>query len=284
MSRTQMFAMVGAIAAAILLFVFIIFGRNTLFADSAWAFEAHAHDLRRVDNLALADDGSLYASLEVAGGQGRIVHLKSGQVTPVLEDLKRPDGLILRSGSLFVTEEVDPGRILKFDLATGESITIAQLRKPEGIGFLPDGRLVISEDLPENGRVVALSDSGTVSVIIDGLKKPEGLAVAANGDIFVAESGAGRVIKFSKGQISTVVDGLNWPDQVVLAPDGALWITEDSKTGRLIRFHGGQTVAVLSNVKQPQGIAIAKDWVYVAEQGRDRILRLRTRASLPPPQ
>ena len=66
---------------------------------------------------------------------------------------------------------------------------------------------------------------------------------------------------------------------MAIAPDGALWITEDRVGGRLLRYRSGRLETVLGGLHKPQGLAFdGCDWLYVAEQGRNRILRLRPAA------
>ena len=57
---------------------------------------------------------------------------------------------------------------------------------------------------------------------------------------------------------------------------GAIWITEDRVDGRLLRYRSGRLETIVSGLKKPQGLAFdGPDWLYVAEQGRDRIIRVR---------
>ncbi len=241
-----------------------------------WEYEVFATDLPSVDNLALAPDGSLYASLELPDGEGQIIHIRNDERTVILGDLYRPDGLILVSGFLFLTEEVEDGRVMSVNLEDQSSILITTLQKPEGIGMLSDGRLVITEDLEGEGRVVMVTLNGQVSTIARDLDKPEGLFIGGGENIYLAESGAGRVLTLTGEHSRTVVDGLQHPDQISFADDGALWITEDRADGRLMRFAGGELESILEGISNPQGLVFGDDgWLYVAEQGRDRIIRLR---------
>lgn len=241
-----------------------------------WRYSVHQTDLTEVDNLAYAPDGALYATLELARGEGRLVRVHKGRVDTLASGLNRPDGLLLRGKQLYVTEEVAEGRVLRFDLAGGgEPQVLATLHNPEGIDRLRNGNLVVGED-SVNGRLVQLHKNGTVETIIAGLNRPEGIAVAKNGTIYIAETGTGRLLAYKNGLLNTVVDDLDEPDQVELAPDGALWISEDAKPGRLLRFKDGTLETVMSGLLAPQGIAFGADGaVYLAEQGRHRILLIQ---------
>lgn len=62
---------------------------------------------------------------------------------------------------------------------------------------------------------------------------------------------------------------LQKPEGIVPLADGSLIIAEDLTTN-------GHLETIVSALKQPQGLAFdGSDWPYVAEQGRDRIIRVR---------
>ncbi len=244
-----------------------------------WIMEVYAEGLPAVDNLALGREGVLYATLERRRPDGRVVRIqqKGRRLTTVLDGLDRPDGLLVADRWLYVAEEVPQGRVIEIDLTSLATRTLAILPKPEGLGLLPDGGLVVSEDRL-GGRILRVPRrDGAVEVLTGGLDRPEGLTVARDGTIYFAETGTGRVLRLREGfAVETVVDGLDEPDQVKLAPDGALWISEDARPGRLLRFADGRLETVLSGLQAPQGIAFLPDGtVLVAEQGRARILAVR---------
>ncbi|MFQ5508735.1 MAG: hypothetical protein ACE5FN_05265 [Leptospirillia bacterium] len=237
-----------------------------------------AGNLPNVDNIAFAADGTLYLTLERITPLGKVLKISGGSVTKVLGGLHRPDGLLLDNDALFLTEEVRSGRVLRMDLATGDTTVLARLRSPEGIDRLPNGDLVIAEDA-ENGRVMQLhrDANGKVrqKVLADGLKRPEGLAVTADGTVLVAETASGKVLAIRDGNPPRIVaEGLNQPDQVEVAPDGSIWISEDAHPGRVLRVKDGDLRVMLKNLNAPQGIAFGPDRaVYISEQGENRILR-----------
>ena len=113
-------------------------------------------------------------------------------VRAIQSALRNADGLILASNALFVTEEVEHGRIIRVDLDSHNSQLVAKLRNPEGIGLLPDGNLVVSEDLQTGGRVVTVDKNGRTTPLVSGQNKPEGLAIAKDDAGWVYISGQGR--------------------------------------------------------------------------------------------
>jgi sugar lactone lactonase YvrE len=253
----------------------------TVVPAKGWRFAVYAQDLPSIENVALSQDGSVYATLEVKDGNGQVVRLKNGKRETVVAGLTNPDGLMVKGKTLYVTEETGEGRVIEVNTVTGEQRVLARLHNPEGIDFLPGGDLVLSED-SVNGRLVRLSKDGQIETILGGLNRPEGLSIARDGTIYFAETGTGRVLAFKDGNLRNIVVDLDEPDQVKLAPDGALWIAEDSPRGRLMRLKDGGLYVILSGLNSPQGMQFMPNGtVLLAEQGRGRILVI-TRDEPPP--
>ena len=247
-----------------------------------WRFRVFADNLPEVDNLAVGDDGSVYATLEKNAGKGRLVRIRHGKTENVVKGLHRPDGLRFRQQRLIVTEEVSDGRVLEIDPATGKTRVLAELNKPEGIAVLPDGDLLITEDTVQ-GRVVRIKRNGATETLLGGLNRPEGIALAGDGTLYIAETGTGRVLAWREGQLRSVVNDLDEPDQVAIGPGGGLWITEDTPRGRLLQLKNGSLNVVLSGLHSPQGMAwLPNGQLLLAEQGRGRILQV-IREPIPPP-
>ena len=241
---------------------------------AGWTLEVFETDLPEVDNIAVGPAGELYVSLEVRR-EGSVLRLSGGERRVLADGVDRADGLALGAGVLYVTEEVEDGRIIEIDLGNLSQTVITTLRNPEGIDLLPDGRLAVTEDT-NPGRLLRVSLSGEIEVLLTDLFLPEGLAVSPEGAIYFVEEGAGTLSVFKDGRTRVVVGGMNNPDQITFAPDGALWISEDARPGRLLRHHAGSLETIAEDLHAPQGIAFgAAGEVYVSEQGRDRILVLR---------
>ncbi|HEX9627929.1 MAG TPA: hypothetical protein VGA00_13405 [Acidiferrobacterales bacterium] len=240
-----------------------------------WTMTVVAERLPAVDNIAFTADGTLYATLERKAPDGALVRIESGGGEMVLSGLDRPDGLAARGATLYIAEEVTQGRVIEFSPADGSRRVLARVDGAEGIDFLPDGDLLVSEDRP-GGRILRLAADGTLTPIATGLRRPEGLCVDRAGRIFVAETLSGRILEIrERAKPRVVVLGLNQPDQIECGADGSLWITEDARPGRLLRYAGGRLETIADGLDAPQGIALRPDGsVYVAEQGRGRILHL----------
>ncbi len=243
----------------------------------SWSHHQVVGELPKVDNIAVGRNGSLYVSLERSGRNGMVLRLdRDGSQHVVARGLRRPDGLALTDAHLFVTEEVERGRVIRIDLRNFKQTIVATLNMPEGIVVQADGGLIIAEDLKVGGRVVRVRPDGRVAALVVGLQRPEGLARSRDGALYVAETGTGRILTFTKSTKHIVLSGLDRPDQIAVAPDGALWITEDKERGRLLRWSEGRLQTIVSGLERPQGIAFDRaGGIYVVEQGRNRVLRVR---------
>lgn len=259
--------------SAVFILLFTATYAEDVVAVKGWQWKVYQTGLPRVDNLLLSPTGTMYATLELGGGKGKLVAIRNGKITVLLQNLNRPDGLAIYDNYLFVTEEIEQGRILQFDLRTGLSKIRALLDNPEGIIVLPDGSLLISEDRSE-GRLVHVAPSGEMSVILNDLARPEGLRQGDDGTVYIAETGKNRVLAYKNGKIRIIVDSLREPDQLAIDSHGALWIAEDADPGRIFRFGDNKLELMIRGLASPQGMVFDRHGrLFVAEQGKNRILQ-----------
>ena len=238
-----------------------------------WTYRVLAAGLPAVDNLALGSDNSIYATLELV--QGKLIRIVDGKTSELLTKLLRPDGLVRNGSKLYLTEEVPFGRIIEYDLKSGQRRTLFHLANPEGIDIDANDELIVSED-HRLGRLLRLGKGGKVATLAANLKRPEGLCTDRHGSVFFAETGTGRVMRYKNGKIDIIIQGLHEPDQLECDADGSVWITEDSRAGRLLHYHDGRLDVIASNLVYPQGMVLLDNGsVLLAEQGRSRILVLQ---------
>lgn len=248
------------------------YSSETLQVKPGWQYRVIADGLKKVDNVVLDQQGAIYVSLEVAKEEGRIVKLTKEGATTILGGLNRADGLFYHDKHLYLTEEVESGRVIKIGLESGKVTGLARLNRPEGIDRLSNGLLVIAED-GKPGRVLTLNPETGAMQVLGKLNRPEGLCVTANDEIVVAETGEGRVLMIKDGRARVLVKGLNEPDQVECGPNGVVWITEDAASGHLFFYKGGRVAIIAKGLNYPQGMAlISPTRLYLAEQGEDRLL------------
>lgn len=197
--------------------------------------------------------------------------------------LAGPMGLALGlGGELYVVDE--PGRRVwriepdgRVDVAagTGEAgrsgdggqAKAAKLGDPVAVAISPFGELAIADYeghrvrvvLPD-GTIYRAAGTGEAGAGGEGgpgtyaqLNKPRGVAYDARGDLYIADSGSGRILKLSRGGILTNVPvkaTLSNPAGVAFDGDGGMWIA-DAGNGRVILPDGTS----VGGLEFPVGIA-----------------------------
>jgi glucose/arabinose dehydrogenase len=93
-------------------------------------------------------------------------------------------------------------------------------------------------DVPEHA--IALPAGFGISVFADGLDNPRMMTLGPDGHIYVAERGAGRILRLPDAnrdgiidQIEIAAEGLNAPSSLAFYQDGSLYVGE---TTRVLRF------------------------------------------------
>lgn len=127
--------------------------------------------------------------------------------------------------SLYVTDYMN-NRVQKFAIGDAYAITVAggngsgtaanQLKAPNGIFMLPNGRMLISEYTGrrinmwvegENEGIVVAGGNGNGSAA-DQFKSPRGNFIAANGDLYVTDMANHRIQKFSRINAAACTENL----------------------------------------------------------------------------
>jgi streptogramin lyase len=247
--------------------------------------EIVATDITLVDGLAFHPTGAILATEEYRGGGIVRVDPVSGSYTRIARDLEAPDNVVVFRGSTYLTEEAALGRILKIDNRQQMTTFASDLDDPEGLDVGPDDKLYVAEHAA-GGHVYRYSLDGsreTFGSVEDG----EGLRVLPDGSVIVAETSAGRIVRFAPdGTKTTVSEGaLTMPDGVRYDPVlDRLLVTEDAAPGRMVQVDlvTGAISVVATGLNAPQTMLIETDGsILVAEQGEDRILRLRPKGPTP---
>ena len=155
------------------------------------------------------------------------------------------DGAFGVPGTIFVSEDANPGRIIRVNPNTGDATIFvdssAMLNRPEGLAFGDFNGAALAPALytPESGanRIRKIESNGATSVFGDptavGLKFPDGLKFGPDGFLYVAEdtevgSDLGRVIRIAPDGTHTVFAG-GFTDPSALAFDptnGDLYIAD----------------------------------------------------------
>ena len=113
---------------------------------------------------------------------------------------------------------------------------------------LPDAPAPTAIPLPEvgkelpgvPGKSIALPPGFEISVFADGLDSPRMMTLGPDGHIYVAERGAGRILRLPDSdrdgivdQVQVAAEGLNAPSSLAFYQDGSLYVGE---TNRILKF------------------------------------------------
>ena len=96
--------------------------------------------------------------------------------------------------------------------ADGVPASTARMKGVSTNVVAPDGTVYFTEQSHSNARVRKIASDGRVSTLASGLSYPSGIARDASGNVYVSDSGNGRILKISAaGVISTFAGntGLN---------------------------------------------------------------------------
>ncbi len=130
--------------------------------------------------------------------------------------------------------------------AAGSSVatvvsTAAGLKHPTGLAASGDGGLYIADTL--NGCIRRLDESGKLTTVIAQLQEPTGLCYD-RGTLYIAETGAGRILKYANGTTSVLLSGLDDPQGIAVAEDGCVYIS-DTGNHRVLKVENGSMKVLL---------------------------------------
>lgn len=247
-------------------------------ASSDWQYQVFKADIDRVSALALDARGRLYISQEFSDGKGTILRQnRDGSLKTVLHGLSKPDGLAAFGHGVAVSQEADKLPLLLLQGDTTEPLFSSD--SVEGIAsdghylyVIQDkqrGRLLRYD--PSNGEVVTLreglSEGEAVTVCADGR-----LFYSEKKKGWIKQWQA-------SGEDVLVQAGLNQPGFLLCTADGLWITEDSTHMARLLLLDSsGELQVVLQHLRSAQTIiAVAPGRYLLAEQGRQRILELKRR-------
>ena len=165
---------------------------------------------------------------------------------------------------------------------------------PTGLASAEDGFLYVSDT--HNGAIRRISAKGELTTVADGLKDPMGLCWAG-GSLYVAETGANRILRLKDGKLTVVAgsgeegfqDGpaedadFSAPQCVAVAEDGTVYVS-DTANSAVRRIRGGQVDTILTrdladpesgHPVSPAGLALVGGRLYVCDSFTGTLLVLR---------
>ncbi|MCP4752495.1 MAG: SMP-30/gluconolactonase/LRE family protein [Proteobacteria bacterium] len=212
----------------------------------------------------------------------------------LVEGLVFPEGPRWRDGKLWFSD-MNAQRVMTVDLAgTLETIAVVP-QSPSGLGWLPDGRLLVvsmadrrllrleADGLKEVANLWELASHHCNDMVVDG----QGRAYIGN---FGFDLGTGEAVKPAEmimvtpdGEARVVADELLFPNGAVITPDGKTLIVGETYGARLTAFdiEGDGSLTnrrVWASVEgvAPDGICLdAEGAVWVADPAGSGVLRVR---------
>ncbi len=151
-------------------------------------------------------------------GTGRLIALDATRNDArelIADGLVQPMGLVRRGAEWFVSES-GAGRVSAIKAGGKRRVVIEGLQRPEGIAFMPDGRLVVAET--GTGRVLLVdTDSGARDVIAHGLPfgiadapgyppgvvVPTGVAADASGTVYISSDRESSMLRLRAAEAVT---------------------------------------------------------------------------------
>ena len=270
--RRRLYLTLAAVLAVAAFVLFMLLGPPL--PGKGLVCEIEADGLDNVAALAFDSNGALYATLERTRHLGELVRFTVTGREVVLSGLDKPDGLLWRGDTLFITSEIgDPG-LTAFDGHATRAYHGVQ--QGEGIALAADGRLLVVEDRETDGRLLRVDpDSGDIDVLHEPLANAEGVCASPDGGIWFVEKGASSLSHLTARGVQAIEGELVHPAFLNCLADGSILVTEDrNRFGRLIRYRDGRFETLIRNLRAPQMAVVGTDGaLYIAEQNRDRVLR-----------
>jgi sugar lactone lactonase YvrE len=241
------------------------------------------------DNLAIDAQGRVFVSM-AAPNAILEVNVDSGTQRYVLapSPLNSPTGLAIANDggqeTLYVGDLF--GGVRRVDTATGavQPTPPIELFQPAHVSITGDHLIAVSQVF---GTVQRL-DRRSLALLAawEGFDKPGDAVEAANGDVFVADTGSGRVVRITgpePGDREVVAAGLSAPTGLALTTDGQLFVTETGAGRVLLLTPGRDPGTVAEGLRQPEGIALASSGaaLVVMEVGAKRLVRIALDSSEP---
>lgn len=220
-------------------------------------------------------------------------------VETLVTGLAFPEGARWHDGALWFSD-THACAVLRLDPATGATETVAEVPgRPSGLGFLPDGRLLISST--HDRRLLRREHDGALVVHADLSEIAEwhvnDMVVDARGRAYVGNYGdasappdpphpARLALVQPDGTASVAAEGMLFANGLVVGGDGATLIVAETRAnpGRLTAFDLDPGSGALSNRRTlidfdaavfPDGLAIdGEDGIWVASPFSAEVIRV----------
>jgi sugar lactone lactonase YvrE len=162
--------------------------------------------LRGAQNALELDDSSIVVAMRT-GALLKIDANTAAVQAQIVDGLERPYGLAKASSSAVYVSEMQAGRIVRIELATGaKSVVCTGLKAPQAIALLPSGDIAVVETglkrlvivSPTSGAVTELANNLPIGALGENVAPlPIGLAIAPSGAIYVTSDVENSIYKLT---------------------------------------------------------------------------------------
>ena len=197
-------------------------------------------------------------------------------------------------GKLWVSD-MFAEKVLTVDAQGNTELVATVPQRPSGLGFLPDGRLLI---VSMHDKKLLRQDPNGLAEVADVSSLVQGdindMVVDAQGRSYIGSFGydmmggedaqpANIVMVTPDGQARVVADGLSFPNGSVISPDGGTFIVAESFANCLTAFHiaddgslSDRRVFAQLGEATPDGICLdAEGAVWVSSFGGGEFIRVK---------
>jgi sugar lactone lactonase YvrE len=194
------------------------------------------------------------------------------------QHLAFPEGPRWHDGRLWFSDHALRA-VYRLDLDGGVEEVVRVAGRPSGLGWQPDGRLLVVS--MTDRRLLRLEDGGLVEVA-----NLEGLAPWHCNDMVVDAAGRAYIGNFGfdfnggeqprptvllrvepGGEVSVAADGLLFPNGMVITPEGDLLIVAETWGGRLTSFRIGRDGSLSGRAEFARVRGVAPDGICLDAEG-----------------
>ena len=195
----------------------------------------------------------------------------------LLDNLTFPEGPRWHEGRLWFSDFY-VHEVVAVDLDGNRETIVKVPNQPSGLGFLPDGRLLVVSMIDR--KLMRLDEGGLVEVADLSALAPyhcNDMVVDAQGRAYVGNFGynyeAGEsekntvlIMVTPEGEVSVAADDLAFPNGTVITPDGGTMIIGESEGNRLTAFDIGPDGS-LSNRRVWASLDVPPDGICLDDEG-----------------
>lgn len=202
-------------------------------------------------------------------------------------ELSGPHDVDFDAGGRAIIADTENHRVAIYDFSSGAarfSGSIVGIGRPEGAIAHPNGRIYATSS--GFGTITAFENGASVATA-GGLSRAHDIAIDSNGDLWVADAGNRRIVKYSPDlNVLGILDdpkyGWAGPRYLDVDPLGRL-VVADQDAHRIVMIDkDGVLVGVLGNgvpgmgpnrFDDPEGVEIAGSMYFFADSDNNRIVR-----------